>query len=214
MLAAIPALVEPPASRAPGPLDAVWGDKTSEVAHYALDYGAAPVASVVQVVSYERRTDTVRIVRLDETEREGPCPTRTALTVRVARSDPGRLVGATHSTQGSWGSTFTTDPVGSGPYADDAVLAEQLLLALRAQPLERGERTLPLAGGTRPSVTIHVGDDETVETGLGAMKCARVDVGDPGAPWLQVWVGREASHAVARWKQGGDEGVLEALERR
>lgn len=186
--------------------------------------------------------DALKLVRIEDAPSGRLYRYRQTLTLRVDRRDPWRLLDAACGSQEWCGNTFALlaprGPAlvkhvhsyfdGEGDreeaFAAGTLLEDQLLVALRARPVDRSiERSLPLLGSLvankHPAAVpvvarIRVEADETVPTGAGALACGHVKVERDGLPSLEFWIGREAPHVLARWKHGdGRQGTLRSIER-
>lgn len=234
----------------------LWDDGKAEVSRYHVTaplYGKAASFERVHVVAKElfdpaRRTraekpaagvvDSIKLVAVDDVPTGRADSYRQALTARVARAEPLRLLEASHATLEWCGTSFAllvprgadllrhVHSWGEGEGdRDDAlpaatVLEDQLALSLRGGDLAIGaRRELPallptLATSQKPATqpapaTVEVLGDETVALPAGAVVARRVRVQSASGAATTYWLEPGEPHLLLRWESSdGRQGLL------
>lgn len=204
-----------------------WDDGRAEVARYSATrtvHGPPQSYELVQIVAKEARGgfESLKLVRVLQIPADRAQGSRRTLALRVARSDPRRVLDASVTSQEWAGSAFvlvvprgaalvrhvhsTLD--GEGDREDilpgGTWLEDQLALTLRALPLARGEthdvallpsllsNSKPRDRATRPA-RIRVEDDET----MAGRRCARIAV-ESGNARSTLWIARDDERTLVR----------------
>ncbi|MBI3723031.1 hypothetical protein HY251_03610 [bacterium] len=248
-------------SRESSLLEASWDDGKAEVSRYDAErtiYKAPRKYELVSIFvkeSFDPRTrtkpdapragvlDAMKLMRVEDVPTGRLYRYRQTLTVRIARSEPARVLDAAFGSQEWCGNTSCLLVPrgaslvrsvhsyfdGEGDYEEtlpgETWLEDQLPATLRALPLAVGfsleVKLLPsIVSNRQPRGVVpllsrlKVDGDETIETGVGSLACARVSVSREGETLSTLWIARDPPRALARYEaKDGGKGTLRSLER-